>query len=54
MHRLENDARVRVDPLEDLRRLGLVTPPEIPRDRRPLKKIKVVGSVSDLVAEQRR
>jgi hypothetical protein len=46
--------KVSPDPLAELRGLGLVTPPELPRDRRPLKKIKVIGSVSDLVAEQRR
>jgi prevent-host-death family protein len=41
------------DPLDDLVRRGLVTPPGRPRRaRRP--RVKARGSVSDLVAEQRR
>lgn len=40
------------DPLEDLVRRGLVTPPNGPRTR-PVK-VKASGSVSALVAEQRR
>lgn len=42
-----------VDPLEELVRRGLVTSPEAPRQvRRP--RVKARGSVSDLVAAQRR
>jgi prevent-host-death family protein len=41
------------DALEDLVRRGLVTPPDSPRrGRRP--QVNADGSVSDLVAEQRR
>jgi prevent-host-death family protein len=41
------------DPLEDLVRRGLVTPPA--RPRRPRRsRVKARGSVSDLVVEQRR
>jgi prevent-host-death family protein len=42
-----------VDPLEDLVRRGLVRPPTGPRTQRPTK-VKASGSVSELVAEQRR
>jgi prevent-host-death family protein len=42
-----------LDPLEDLVRRGLVTPPTGPRNARPAK-VKASGSVSELVAEQRR
>jgi prevent-host-death family protein len=42
-----------VDPLDDLVRRGLVTPPTGPRTRKPTK-VKATGSVSELVAEQRR
>jgi prevent-host-death family protein len=42
-----------LDPLEDLVRRGLVTPPAGPRTERPAK-VKASGSVSELVAEQRR
>jgi len=41
------------DPLEDLVRRGLVTPPDRPRGARRAR-VKARGSVSDLVAEQRR
>jgi antitoxin (DNA-binding transcriptional repressor) of toxin-antitoxin stability system len=41
------------DPLEDLVSRGLVTPPTGPRTRLP-RKVKASGSVSELVAEQRR
>lgn len=41
------------DPLEDLVRRGLVTPPTRPRRARS-PRVKVPGSVSDLVSEQRR
>jgi len=41
------------DPLEDLVRRGLVTPPSRPRRARRAG-VKVRGSVSDLIAEQRR
>jgi prevent-host-death family protein len=40
-------------PLEDLVRRGLVTPPDRPRGTRQAR-VKARGSVSDLVAEQRR
>ncbi|MBA3809671.1 MAG: type II toxin-antitoxin system prevent-host-death family antitoxin [Solirubrobacterales bacterium] len=40
-------------PLEDLVRRGLVTPPDRPRGTRRAR-VKARGSVSDLVAEQRR
>jgi prevent-host-death family protein len=41
------------DPLDELVRRGLVTPPSRPRTaRRP--RVKPTGSVSELVAEQRR
>ena len=41
------------DPLEELARRGLVRPPEAPVSaRRP--RVAATGSVSDLVAEQRR
>jgi prevent-host-death family protein len=42
-----------IDPLQDLVRRGLVTPPDRPRDRRRAR-VKARGSVSELVAEQRR
>ena len=42
-----------VDPLQDLVKRGLVTPPSGPRTRLPTK-VKANGSVSELVAEQRR
>ncbi|MGH2821871.1 MAG: type II toxin-antitoxin system Phd/YefM family antitoxin [Thermoleophilaceae bacterium] len=41
------------DPLEDLVRRGLVTPPDRPRRARRAR-VTARGSVSDLVAEQRR
>jgi prevent-host-death family protein len=41
------------DSLEDLVRRGLVTPPDRPRRARQ-PSVKARGSVSDLVAEQRR
>jgi prevent-host-death family protein len=41
------------DPLQDLVRRGLVTPPERPRAARRAK-VKARGLVSELVAEQRR
>jgi len=41
------------DPLEDLVRRGLVTPPARPRRARRAR-VKARGSVSDLVASQRR
>ena len=40
-------------PLEDLRRRGLVRMPESPRSPRE-PRVKSAGSVSDLIAEQRR
>lgn len=43
----------RKDPLEDLRRRGLVRLPETPRRPR-IARVKARGSVSDLVREQRR
>jgi antitoxin (DNA-binding transcriptional repressor) of toxin-antitoxin stability system len=42
-----------VDPLEDLVKRGLVTPPSGARTQQPTK-VKASGSVSGLVAEQRR
>ncbi len=41
------------DPLDDLVRRGLVTLPERPRSARK-PRVTPLGSVSDLVAEQRR
>ena len=41
------------DPLQELVKRGLVTPPAGPRTRPPAK-VKARGSVSELVAEQRR
>jgi prevent-host-death family protein len=41
------------DPLEDLVRRGLVTPPDRPRRSRRAR-VKARGPVSDFVAEQRR
>ena len=41
------------DPLEDLVRRGLVTRPTGPRTQRPTK-VEASGSVSELIAEQRR
>jgi prevent-host-death family protein len=41
------------DPLEDLMRRGLVTPPSRPRRTRRAR-VTARGSVSDLIAEQRR
>ena len=41
------------DPLDDLVRRGLVTPPTGQRSARPAK-VKASGSVSELVAEKRR
>jgi prevent-host-death family protein len=41
------------DPLEELVRRGLVTPPSRPRSARRAR-VKARGSVSDLVSEQRR
>ena len=41
------------DPLEDLRRRGLLTPPARVRDARRAR-VKARGSVAELVAEQRR
>lgn len=41
------------DPYEDLVRRGLITPPSAPRSRRR-PRVKASGSVSDLLAEQRR
>jgi prevent-host-death family protein len=41
------------DPLEDLIRRGLLTPPSRTRSHRRAR-VKARGSVSDLVAEQRR
>jgi antitoxin (DNA-binding transcriptional repressor) of toxin-antitoxin stability system len=46
-------ARLSADPLDDLVRRGLVTPPTGQRNARPAK-VKASGSVSELVAEQRR
>ena len=43
----------REDPLEDLVRRGLVTPPGRPRSPRRAR-VKARGSVSDLISEQRR
>ena len=43
----------REDPLADLARRGLITRPARPRSARPTP-VKTRGSVSDLVAEQRR
>lgn len=43
------------DPLEDLRRRGLLRDPTTPRRRtRPGTRITATGSVSELVADQRR
>jgi len=41
------------DPLEDLVRRGLVTPPDRPRTPRRAR-VQAHGSVTDLVADQRR
>lgn len=41
------------DPLQDLVRRGLVTPPDRPRGARRAR-VQARGSVSELVAEQRR
>lgn len=49
---LSPDAVGAADPLEDLVRRGLVTPPTGPRTRPT--KVKASGSVSERVAEQRR
>lgn len=46
-------AIVATDPLEDLVRRGLVTPPDQPR-RAKDPQVEGHGSVSDLVGEQRR
>ena len=41
------------DPLDDLVRRGLMTPPQLPRSARS-PRVKPQGSVSEFVAEQRR
>ena len=48
--------RDRGDRLDELIARGLVTPPRRPKGRAPLasERIRVTGSVSDLVSEQRR